>query len=120
LFVPAAPPLYAQGMISAPSLEGDLSDAGLDGLENIGAQEVSTIQRLLRRLGYLKDENMTRRMDAATTTAIVAHLQEANIAPDGITAERIMRSLFTAAWTKEGWATGSANGQSLVVEPAEC
>ena len=36
-----------------------------------------------------------------------------------MTAEKIMRSLFTAAWTKEGWATGSADGQSLVVEPAE-
>src|SRR6185295_10132289 len=45
--------------------------------------------------------------------------QQANIAPEGVTAERIMRSLFTAAWTKEGWATGSANGQSLVVAPAE-
>jgi putrescine transport system substrate-binding protein len=119
LFAAEAPPLYAQGMISAPSLDGDLSDAGLEGLENIGAQEVSTIQRLLRRLGYLKDENMTRQMDAATTTAIGAHLQEANIVPDGITSEKIMRSLFTAAWTKEGWATGSADGQSLVVEPAE-
>ena len=119
LFVAGALPLYAQGMISAPSLDGDLPDAGLDGLAKIGAQEVSTIQRLLRRLGYLKDENMTRQMDAATTTAILAHLQEANIAPDGMTAERIMRSLFTAAWTKEGWATGSADGQSLVVEPAE-
>jgi putrescine transport system substrate-binding protein len=119
LFVAGAPSLYAQGMISAPSLDGDLSDTGLDGLANIGGQEVSTIQRLLRRLGYLKDENMTRQMDAATTTAILAHLQETNAAPDGMTAERIMRSLFTAAWTKEGWATGSANGQSLVVEPAE-
>jgi putrescine transport system substrate-binding protein len=119
LFVAGAPPLYAQGMVSAPSIDGDLSDSGLDGLANIGAQEVSTIQRLLRRLGYLKDENMTRQMDAATTAAILVHLQEANIAPDGVTAERIMRSLFTAAWTKEGWATGSANGQSLVVAPAE-
>ena len=119
MFVAAAPPLYAQGMISVPSLEGDLPDAGLDGLANIGAQEVSTIQRLLRRLGYLKDENMTRQMDAATAAAIGAHFQEANTAPDGMTAESIMRSLFTAAWIKEGWATGSADGQSLVVEPAE-
>ena len=54
LFAAGAPPLYAQGMISAPSIDSDLSDAGLDSLANIGAQEVSTIQRLLRRLGYLK------------------------------------------------------------------
>ena len=119
LLAASAPPLYAQGMISAPSLEGDLSDAGLDGLSNVGAQEISTIQRLLRRLGYLKDANMTRQMDAATTAAILAHLQETNTAPDGMATEKILRSLFTAAWIKEGWATGSADGQSLVVAPAE-
>ncbi|MEQ1524431.1 MAG: peptidoglycan-binding protein, partial [Aestuariivirga sp.] len=117
--IAGASPLYAQGMISAPSGETDLSDAGLDGLANLGAQEVSTIQRLLRRLGYLKQENMTRQMDAATTAAIIAHLQAANAPADGMTSEKIMRSLFTAAWIKEGWATGSADGQSLVVEPGE-
>lgn len=119
LSVPGAAPLYAQGMISAPSTETDLADAGLDGLANLGAQEVSTIQRLLRRLGYLKPENMTRQMDAATTTALVTHLQATNTPADGMTGEKVMRSLFTAAWIKEGWATGSADGQSLVVEPAE-
>lgn len=119
LSVPGAAPLYAQGMISAPSTETDLADAGLDGLANLGAQEVSTIQRLLRRLGYLKPENMTRQIDAATTAALVTHLQATNTPADGMTAEKVMRSLFTAAWIKEGWATGSANGQSLVVEPAE-
>ena len=119
LCIAGASPLYAQGMISAPSTEGDLADAGLDGLANLGAQEVSTIQRLLRRLGYLKPENMTRQMDAATTAALIAHLQATNTPADGMTSEKIMRSLFTAAWIKEGWATGSADGQSLVVEPAE-
>ena len=119
LSVAGAVPLYAQGMISAPSTESDLSDAGLDGLANLNPQEVSTIQRLLRRLGYLKPENMTRQLDAATTTALVTHLQATNTPADGMTSEKIMRSLFTAAWIKEGWATGSANGQSLVVEPAE-
>ena len=119
LSVAEAPLLYAQGMISAPSTETDLADAGLDSLANLGAQEVSTIQRLLRRLGYLKPENMTRQMDAATTTALVTHLQATNTPSDGMTAEKVMRSLFTAAWIKEGWATGSADGQSLVVEPAE-
>jgi putrescine transport system substrate-binding protein len=119
LFAASAAPLYAQGMISAPSLESDLSEQGLEGLADLGAQEISTIQRLLRRLGYLKQEDMTRRLDATTTAALLAHFQAENSSADGLTAEKIMRSLFTAAWTKEGWATGSANGQSLVVEPAE-
>ncbi|MEQ1524198.1 MAG: hypothetical protein ABL936_23310, partial [Aestuariivirga sp.] len=87
LSVSGSAPLYAQGMISAPSTESDLSDAGLDGLANLGAQEVSTIQRLLRRLGYLKQENMTRQMDAATTTALVTHLQATNTPADGMTSE---------------------------------
>jgi putrescine transport system substrate-binding protein len=119
LSAPGVPSAIAQGMVSAPSAAGSISNADLGGLADIGAEEVSTIQRLLRRLGYLKDENMTRQMDAATTAAIVAHIQKTNAAFDDITAEGIMRSLFTAAWTKEGWASGSANGQNLVVEPAE-
>ena len=91
LFAGEAPPLYAQGMMSAPSLEGDLPDAGLDGLADVGAQEVATIQRLLLRLGYLKNENMTRKMDGATTTAIAAHFRDVNAPPYGMTAEQIMQ-----------------------------
>jgi putrescine transport system substrate-binding protein len=119
LHVAGAAPLYAQGMVSAPSTESDLADVGLEGLANLDAQELSTIQRLLRRLGYLKPENMTRRLDAATSAALVTHLQATNTPAEGMTSEKIMRSLFSAAWIKEGWATGSANGQSLVVEAAE-
>lgn len=119
LFTAGAPPVHGQGMISAPSVENELSEAGLDGLADIGPQEISTIQRLLRRLGYLKGDNLTRKMDAATTAALLAHFQAMNTPADGLTPDKIMRSLFTAAWNKEGWATGSADGQSLVVEPAE-
>ena len=119
LFAAGAPAVHGQGMISAPSADGDLSEAGLDGLADIGPQEISTIQRLLRRLGYLKGDDLSRKMDAATTAALLAHFQATNTSADGMTAEKIMRSLFTAAWNKEGWATGSADGQSLVVEPAE-
>lgn len=119
LFAAGAPVVHGQGMISAPSADSDLSEAGLEGLADIGPQEISTIQRLLRRLGYLKGDDLSRKMDAATTAALLAHFQAANTSADGMTSEKIMRSLFTAAWTKEGWATGSADGQSLVVEPAE-
>ena len=88
LFTGEAPPLYAQGMMSVPSLDGDLSDAGLDGLADVGAQEVATIQRLLRRLGYLKTENMTRKMDGATTTAIAAHFRDVDAPPYGMSRSR--------------------------------
>ena len=94
-------------------------DEGLGALANADPKEISTIQRLLRRLGYLKDENMTREMDEETVSALLAHFKDANTSPNGMTVDRAMRSLFTAAWNKEGWATGKVNGQDLVVEPAE-
>ena len=77
------------------------------------------MQRLLLRLGYLKDENMTRTMDGPTIAAVVAHLKAVNTSPQGLTAEKMLRSLFTAAWTKEGWGSGTADGQDLVVDKAE-
>lgn len=85
----------------------------------MSTQEISTVQRLLRRLGYLKDDNMTRTMDGPTIAAALAHLKNVNTSPQGLTAERMLRSLFTAAWIKEGWGSGSADGQDLVVDKAE-
>ena len=112
-------PLHAQGMISAPTSSDLIAEEGLGALANTGPQEVSTIQRLLRRLGYLKDNNMTREIDEDTINALLAHFKDTNTSPSGMTADRAMRSLFTAAWNKEGWATGKVNGQDLVVDPAE-
>ena len=119
LSVAGATPLRAQGMISAPSEEDDLAEVELGGLGKMSSQEISTIQRLLRRLGYLKDDNMTRAMDGPTVTAIVAHLKDVNTSPKDMNAEKMLRSLFTTAWIKEGWGTGSAAGQDLVVDKAE-
>ena len=73
----------------------------------------------MRRLGYLKEDSISRALDGSTVAALVAHLKDVNTSPDGLTAETIMRSLFTAAWTKEGWGSGSADGQDLVVDQAE-
>ena len=42
----------------------------------MSAQEISTVQRLLLRLGYLKDDNMTRAMDGPTIAAALAHLKD--------------------------------------------
>jgi putrescine transport system substrate-binding protein len=112
-------PLRAQGMISAPSEEDDLAEVELGGLGKMTSQEISTVQRLLMRLGYLKDDNMTRAMDGPTIAAVVAHLKEVKTSPKGLTAEKMLRSLFTTAWIKEGWGTGSVEGQDLVVDKAE-
>ncbi len=109
----------AQGMLSAPSEEDVASEVELGDLGKMTSQEISTVQRLLRRLGYLKEDSVSRAMDGPTVAALVAHLKDVNTSPDGMTAERIMRSLFTAAWIKEGWGSGSADGQDLVVDRAE-
>jgi putrescine transport system substrate-binding protein len=119
LSVASAAPAGAQGMISAPSEEDDLAEFELGDLGKMSAQEISTVQRLLLRLGYLKDDNMTRTMDGPTIAAALAHLKAVNTSPKGLTAEMMLRSLFTAAWTKGGWGSGTADGQDLVVDRAE-
>ena len=117
--VAGATPTGAQGMISAPSEEDDASEVELGSLGEMTSQEISTVQRLLRRLGYLTDDKLSRALDGPTAGAIVAHLKDVNTSPSGMTTEKLMRSLFTAAWIKEGWGTGSAEGQDLVVDKAE-
>ncbi len=71
-------------MISAPSEEDDLAEVELGDLGKMSAQEISTVQRLLLRLGYLKDENMTRAMDAPTIAAVVAHLKDGEYFAPGL------------------------------------
>ncbi len=117
--VAGATPVGAQGMISAPSEEDDASEVEVGSLGKMTSQEIGTVQRLLRRLGYLKEDSVSRAMDGPTAAAIVAHLKDVNTSPNGMTADKIMRSLFTAAWIKEGWGSGSADGQDLVVDRAE-
>ena len=117
LSIATATPLRAQGMTSAP--EDDLAGVGFSGLDKMNSQEVSTVQRLLRRLGYLKDDNMTRALDRPTIEAVVAHLKDVKISSKDLTSGNVLRSLFTTAWIKEGWGTGSVDGQDLVVEKAE-
>jgi len=117
--VAGATPAGAQGMISAPSEEDDASEVELGSLGEMTSQEISTVQRLLRRLGYLTDDKLSRALDGPTAGAIVAHLKDVNTSPSGMTTEKLMRSLFTAAWIKEGWGSGSAAGQDLVVDRAE-
>ena len=117
--VAGATPVGAQGMLSAPSEEDVASEVEVGSLGKMTSQEIGTVQRLLRRLGYLKEDSVSRDLDGPTAAAIAAHLKDVNTSPNGMTADKIMRSLFTAAWIKEGWGTGSADGQDLVVDKAE-
>ncbi len=78
--------------------------------------EISTIQRLLRRLGYLTDADMSRELDGRTFAALLGHLKDVNYNA-GISSKQIIRSLFQTAWVKEGWGEKKVAGQDLVVEP---
>ncbi len=123
LVLALAPAAEAQGMRSAtdpattaatPTTTGAPADPSLS-----GGRQVATIQRLLRRLGYLNDGDMTREMDNVTkfaTTLFLADIKRPPTIPDS---ETLMRLLFSTVWAKEGWATGTAKGQELVVEPAK-
>ncbi len=116
----------AQGLISAEPVEVEPAADGrslselknLGGLEELEINEIATIQRLLRRLGYLNDAEMSRALDNPTIAALLKHFRQVDLKPK-VTARKVIHSLFTTAWVKEGWGTGSVAGQDLVVDPKE-
>jgi spermidine/putrescine-binding protein len=115
-------PASGQGMRSATDPAITVSTATVSEAppadETLSAtRQVATIQRLLRRLGYLNDADMTRQMDNVTKFAITLFLADAKRPPTIPDTDTLMRLLFGTAWAKEGWGTGSAQGQELVVEP---
>jgi putrescine transport system substrate-binding protein len=114
----AANACSAQGMISAPTAQQDFMTKYPD-MKQVTEQEIVTVQRLLRRLGYLKAEQLSREMDEDTAAALEAHFAAVQRSPKGMNAESMIRSLFSEAWTKEGWSTGSVDGQNLVVDKTE-
>ena len=106
---------FAQGMISAPE-QTERALQQYPGLKAASEQEIVTVQRLLRRLGYLQVDRLSHKLDGATATAIEAHFTAVQRSPKGLNTEMMIRSLFAEAWAKEGWSTGNVEGQNLVVE----
>ena len=105
---------YAQGMVSAPDSEEVM--AQYDALSKAPAQEIATVQRLLRRLGYLKTEQLSFKFDEPTALALNEHFAAVGTAVQNVSASQAIRSLFAEAWTKEGWGTGNVDGQDLIVD----
>jgi putrescine transport system substrate-binding protein len=110
-----------QGMISAKpaATQEDVEQTDMPWLKKIDAKQIATLQRLLRRLGYLTDAGMTRKLDLPTVQGIRDYLAHAKVPAKGLNSERLLRSLFGTIWVKEGWASGKVNGKDLVVEPSE-
>ena len=110
----AADAAFGQGMVSAPDTEHLTVQYASIG--QAAEQEIVTVQRLLRRLGYLKTEHLSHKMDEATAAALDAHFATVGRAIQTVNATQAIRSLFAEAWTKEGWGTGNVDGQELVVD----
>lgn len=110
----AANAAFGQGMVSAPDSEN--LTAQYAQLRQAPEQEIVTVQRLLRRLGYLETEQLSRKMDDPTAAALDAHFAAMGRAIQTVNASQAIRSLFGEAWTKEGWGTGNVDGQDLVVD----
>ena len=109
----------AQGIIPGRAQPEDLSGTALASLGNFQPQELATVQRLLVRLGYLPQGNPNRTLDAATVGAIANHLAAAGWQGNNPSPEQLLRSLFGAVWKKEGWDTGVAPGQRVIVDKVE-
>jgi spermidine/putrescine-binding protein len=109
-----APMAIGQGMRSAPAAGGQVT-VDLDKLEGANERQVATLQRLLRRLGYLKEEDISRQLDAKTSAAVSRFLSSTGSGAfsdyDGL-----LRLLFTAVWQSEGWGKGQAQGQDTIVD----
>ena len=110
----AADAAFGQGMVSAPDTEH--LTVQYASIAQAPEQEIVTVQRLLRRLGYLKTEQLSHKMDEQTAAALDAHFAAVGRAIQTVNATQAIRSLFSEAWTKEGWGTGSVDGQDLVVD----
>ncbi|MDP9137263.1 MAG: extracellular solute-binding protein [Pseudomonadota bacterium] len=117
-------PVMAQGMRSAtdpatplPAPAAEPAPAPEPAVS--GDRQVATVQRLLRRLGYLNDADMTRQMDNMTKFATTLFLADIKRPPDVPDTDTLMKLLFSTAWAKEGWGSGTAQGQELVVEPGK-
>jgi putrescine transport system substrate-binding protein len=110
-----------QGMISAKpaAIQEDVEQTDMPWLKKIDARQIATLQRLLRRLGYLTDAGMTRKLDLPTIQGIRDYLARAKVPAKGLNTERLLRSLFGTVWAKEGWGSGTVNGKDLVVEQSD-
>jgi putrescine transport system substrate-binding protein len=113
--VATAPMATGQGMRSAPSSSNQV-DFDVGKLQGVNERQVATLQRLLRRLGYLKDEDMSRQLDDKTSGAIIRFVSFTG--PDANLSDYndVLRLLFTAVWQREGWGKGQAAGQDTIVD----
>jgi putrescine transport system substrate-binding protein len=116
LIAAAASPVLAQGMRSASASSSGPVEFDMGKLENISKRQLATLQRLLRRLGYLKDDDMSRTLDQKTKSAIGRFISITKPTAEPTDYDGLLRLMFTAIWDSEGWGKGQAEGQDTIVE----
>lgn len=77
-------------VLSEPAATASRWNFEASDLAKFKTSEISTIQRLLRRLGYLTDADMTRELDERTFAALLEHLKEVEFNSDN-TSYQIIR-----------------------------
>jgi putrescine transport system substrate-binding protein len=109
------PMALSQGMRSAPSANTP-AEFDLGKLQGVSERQIATLQRLLHRLGHLKQEELSRQLDTKTNGAISRFLTAAS--PDAKVAGHsdLLRLLYTSIWEREGWGKGQAAAQDTIVD----
>jgi len=115
VFLTTAPTVTAQGMRSASPADAQVEFDPAK-LQGVNERQVATLQRLLRRLGYLKEDDVSRQLDAKTGAAVSRFLSATKTDAKPADYESLLRLLFTVLWDKEGWGKGEAAGQDTIVE----
>jgi spermidine/putrescine-binding protein len=115
VLVTAAPDATAQGMRSASPADPQVDfDPGK--LGGTSERQIATLQRLLRRLGYLKEEDVSRQLDSRTSAAVTRFLSAEKVDAKPTDYLSLLRLLFTSVWAREGWGRGEAAGQDTIVD----
>jgi putrescine transport system substrate-binding protein len=107
--VPMIP--MAMGQAESSPTEFDLGK-----LQGTSERQVATLQRLLRRVGYLKQGEMSGQLDPKTNEAISRFLSLASPTVKISNYADLLHLMYTSIWQSEGWSKGEAAGQDAIVD----
>ncbi|WP_108645464.1 extracellular solute-binding protein [Polynucleobacter rarus] len=108
---------YAQGLYSSPQSPSSPSFTTNSTANSSVDQSVKIeiAQRLLSRLGYLKD-TPTGVMSSATAEAIRAFSYEHNINSGSSVTEPLLKALRNVAWNSGAWKKGNLKGEDKLLD----
>ncbi|MBK6906979.1 MAG: extracellular solute-binding protein [Rhodocyclaceae bacterium] len=113
-FIGLAAPVHAQGFVfgsSAPAKPEAAAPAGAS------SAKVETAQRLLKRIGLLR-ETPSGQLTAATQEAIRQFSQQQGLAPTTQVTDALLNSLRRVIWQTQNYASGNYKGREKLVDAA--